>query len=110
MSGKYELKRTDDSQFVFNLKAGNGEVILTSERYTTKASAENGIESVRTNSPDNKRYRRLDAADGSPYFLLTAANGETIGKSEMYSSAAARDKGIESVKVNGPSSPVDDQA
>lgn len=51
MSGYYELKRSGD-QYMFNLKAGNHEVILTSERYTTKASAQDGIASVRQNSLD----------------------------------------------------------
>ena len=61
MSATYDLKPTADGQFMFNLKAANGEVILTSERYTTKQSAENGIESVRTNSPLDERYDRLEA-------------------------------------------------
>jgi uncharacterized protein YegP (UPF0339 family) len=44
MAGKFELKKSKDGQFMFNLKASNGQVILTSELYKTKASAENGIE------------------------------------------------------------------
>ena len=43
---KYVLKHAGNNEFMFNLKAGNGEVILTSQRYNSKASAENGIESV----------------------------------------------------------------
>lgn len=109
MAGEYELKPTSDGQFMFNLKAGNGEVILTSERYTSKASAENGIESVRENAPDDDRYDRLESKSGQPYFTLKAANHEVIGKSEMYSSASARDNGIESVKTNAPGGSVDDQ-
>ncbi len=107
MSGYYELKRSGD-QYMFNLKAGNHEVILTSERYTTKASAQDGIASVRQNSPLDERYQRKTATNGSPYFTLTAANGQSIGRSEMYSSAAARDAGIASVKTNGPSTVVKD--
>ncbi|MCA9304905.1 MAG: YegP family protein [Phycisphaerales bacterium] len=110
MAGKYVLKKTTDGQFMFNLKAGNGEVILTSERYTSKAGAENGIESVRINSPHDARYERKKSTSNQPYFVLKAANGQVIGKSEMYSSESARDNGIESVKTNGPDSPVDDQA
>lgn len=107
MSGYYELKRSGD-QYMFNLKAGNHEVILTSERYTTKTSAQDGIESVRQNSPLDERYQRKTATNGSPYFSLSAANGQSIGRSEMYSSAAARDAGIASVKTNGPSTVVKD--
>ena len=55
MSGYYELKRSGD-QYMFNLKAANHEVILTSERYTSKASALEGIASVRQNSPVDARY------------------------------------------------------
>ncbi len=106
MAGKYELKSTSDGQFMFNLQAGNAQVILTSERYTTKASAENGIESVRTNAPLDERYDRLTAKDGSPYFVLKAANHEVIGKSEMYSSKSKMENGIASVKTNAPTTAV----
>lgn len=109
MSGDYILKRSGDN-FMFNLRAGNYQVILTSQRYATKASAQQGIESVRKNAAADGRYRRLTAKDGSHYFSLTAANGEVIGSSEMYTTAAARDKGIESVKANGPAGTVKDQA
>jgi uncharacterized protein YegP (UPF0339 family) len=80
MSGSYQLKKSGD-QFMFNLKATNGQVILTSERYKSKQAAQDGIESVRKNSADDKRFERLQAKDGSPYFNLTATNGQTIGRS-----------------------------
>ena len=108
MPGTYDLKKASDGQFMFNLKAGNGEVILTSERYKAKASALNGIESVRKNSPLDDRYERKTASNGKAYFVLKAANHEIIGKSEMYSSNDARDNGIASVKANGPSAAVQD--
>ncbi len=50
MAAKFELKKTASGQYRFNLKAGNGEIIATSESYTTKASALNGIESVKKNA------------------------------------------------------------
>lgn len=102
--GTYVLKRTSDGQFMFNLKADNHEIILTSERYTTKASAEIGIESVKANSPHDERYNRLTSTSNKPYFTLEAANGQVIGKSELYESTQSRDNGIDSVKRNGPSS------
>jgi uncharacterized protein YegP (UPF0339 family) len=52
MAGKFEIKSTSNGQFRFNLKAGNGEIIATSETYTTKDAAKNGIESVRKNAAD----------------------------------------------------------
>ncbi len=51
MAGKFELKKTSDGQYRFNLKAGNGEIIATSESYRSKESALNGIESVKNNAP-----------------------------------------------------------
>jgi hypothetical protein len=108
MAGKYVLKKTSDDQYMFNLKAGNGEVILTSERYTSKSGAKNGIESVRENSPTDAQYERLTATDDSPYFVLKAKNWEIIGVSEMYSSTLAMETGIASVKANGPTDEVED--
>lgn len=108
MSGWYVIKRSGD-QYIFNLKAGNGEVILTSERYVAKSGAQGGIASVQTNSPKDERYERKTSRSDQPYFVLKAANGEPIGSSEMYSSTAARDKGIESVKTNGPTTDIRDE-
>lgn len=87
---------------MFNLKAGNHEVILTSERYATKVSAEIGIASVKENAALDERYQRKVAKDNSPYFVLLAANGQSLGKSEMYSSSKAMEAGIASVKANAP--------
>ncbi|MCP4082306.1 MAG: YegP family protein [Planctomycetaceae bacterium] len=109
MAGAYELKPTANGEFMFNLKAGNGQVILTSERYNAKAGALGGIESVRTNSPDDDRYERRVAKDDSPYFVLKAANGQIIGQSALYSGTQAMENGIASVKTNGPGATIDDQ-
>ena len=109
MASAYVLKKTTNDQFMFNLRAGNNETILTSETYTARSGAESGISSVRTNSPIDDRYDRRTSSGGDPYFVLKAANGEIIGKSEMYSTTAAMENGIESVKTNGPSAPVDDR-
>ena len=102
MAGVFELSKSSDGQFRFVLKASNGEIILTSELYRTRAAAENGIASVQANSPLDERYEKKVAKDGKPYFNLKAANHQIIGTSELYSSDAARDKGIASVKHNGP--------
>ena len=105
---KFELKDTSDGQFMFNLKAPNSEIILTSERYTTKLNALTGIESVKVNAPLDARYQRKTSVADEPYFTLSASNGEVIGTSEMYSSKQAREDGIESVKTNAPIATVDD--
>ena len=109
MAAKFHLKKSSDGQFRFVLKAGNGETILTSELYKVKPSALNGIESVRKNAPLDERYeRKLDKA-GHPRFNLKAANHEIIGSSESYSSDAARDAGIASVKASAPIASLEDE-
>ncbi|MGF6213126.1 YegP family protein [Comamonas sp. 4034] len=110
MAAKFELKKSKNGKFFFNLLATNGQIILTSEMYEAKASAVNGIESVKKNAADDGRYERLTGKDGAPYFTLKAGNGQVIGQSQMYSSEKARDGGIDSVKSNGPTATIDDQA
>lgn len=110
MAGKFELNKNDKGQFSFVLKAANGEVILRSEQYESKSSAENGIASVQKNSPSDDRYERKDATNGKFFFNLKAANHQVIGTSQMYATAASRDAGIESVKKNGPSTTIADNA
>jgi uncharacterized protein YegP (UPF0339 family) len=109
MDGKYALSKNSDGRFLFNLKAGNDEKILTSESYDAKASAEKGIESVRSNASNDERFDRMTSNDKKPYFVLKGANGEVIGTSEQYSSDAAMEDGIKAVKANAPSMTVDDR-
>ncbi len=108
MPGKFELKKSSNDKIYFNLLASNGQVILTSEMYESKASALNGIESVKKNAADANRYERADGANGKPYFTLKAANHQVIGRSQMYDSAANRDAGIASVMEHAPGAPTDD--
>lgn len=102
----YELKTDAAGKFRFNLKAANGQVILSSQGYASKADALNGIASVQKNGPDDSSFEKKDSAKGEPYFVLKAKNGVIIGQSEMYSSVAARDNGVDSVKKNSPSTTV----
>ncbi|MBF4465213.1 YegP family protein [Flavobacterium sp. LC2016-12] len=107
--GKFVITKRANGEFQFNLKAGNGQTILTSEGYTTKAACLNGIESVKTNSQDDSKFDKKESSNGKPYFNLKASNGQIIGSSEMYESTSARDNGIESVKTNAPEGTTDDQ-
>lgn len=102
MSGKFVVSKRKNGEFQFVLVASNGQVILTSEGYTARDGCLNGIESVRKNSADDARYERKTAKDNSPYFVLKAANHQIIGNSQMYSSEAARDNGIDSVRRHAP--------
>jgi len=108
MAAKFDLKTAKNGECMFNLKAGNGQVILTSELYKQKSSAENGIESVRKNAVREGAFEVRENSKGEPYFILKATNGQEIGRSEYYSSKSAMENGIESVKTNAPDARVDD--
>jgi uncharacterized protein len=99
--GKYIISKAKSGENYFNLKATNGQTILTSEMYSSMAACTNGIESVRNNCADDNRYERKISVDNKPFFTLKAANGQIIGKSEMYESNAGMENGIASVKKNG---------
>ena len=118
--GKFVIKQTATG-FKFDLKAGNGEVIATSEVYAAEAACLNGIESVRNNCvgeiedqtaegfetvkhPKFEMY--LDKA-GEYRFRLKARNGEIIATSEGYKAKAGCLNGIDSVKRNAPDAPVE---
>lgn len=108
--GKFILKKRSNGEYQFNLEAANGQVILTSEGYTAKASCQNGIASVKTNAPLDNRYDRKEAKNGKYYFNLKAGNGEIIGTRQMYTSTDGRDNGIESVKTNAPDAEIIDES
>ncbi len=108
MAAKFQLNKTATGRFYFNLKAANGEVILSSEVYESKGAAENGIASVKTNAALDARYERKTSVNQAPYFVLKAANQQIIGRSEMYSSASACEHGIASVKMNAAQATRDD--
>lgn len=109
---RFEIKKSSSATqpFYFVLRAMNAEPILTSETYTTKQGCTNGITSVKRHAPDNRNYDKRSSTKDEPYFVLKAGNGEVIGISEMYSSTAARDNGINAVKRDAPVAPIDDQA
>ncbi len=97
---KFVIKKGKDGQFYFNLKANNGETILSSEGYTAKPGCKKGIASVQLNAGIAERFEKLTAKNGKPYFNLKARNAQVIGKSEMYDSEKSRDAGMASVKKN----------
>lgn len=108
--GKFVISKRTNGEFRFNLKADNGQVILTSEGYAAKSGCTNGVESVRKNAPEDSNYDRKTASNGKYYFTLKAGNGQVIGTSQMYESASGRDNGIESVKKNAPDASVEDES
>jgi uncharacterized protein len=94
----FAIKKAGD-QFYFRLVAGNEQTVLTSEGYARKASAENGIASVVANGGSEAAYDVREAADGRSYFVLTAANHQVIGQSQLYASKYNAQRGIRSVRT-----------
>ena len=122
--GKYVIKETKTG-FTFRLKAGNGEVIGTSEVYKALASCKNGIASVAKNAPvaavedqtvegfekaKNPKFEIYTDKAGETRFRLKAGNGEIILASEGYSSMSGCKNGIESVRKNADSESVVEEA
>ncbi len=108
MAGKFVIDNAKDGQFYFNLKAGNGEIILTSEMYKAKASCINGIESVRKNASDESKFEEREAKNEKGYFVLKATNGQEIGRSQYYKSESGLKNGIASVMKNAPDAEIVD--
>ena len=88
-----------DGQHYFRLVAGNGEIVLASEGYTTRAAAQNGIASVIEHGNDKRNYDILEAKNGHWYFTLSASNGEVIGVSELYVSKSNAERGAATVRA-----------
>lgn len=109
MAGQFELYKDKKGEFRFRLKAGNGEIILASEGYKDRASATNGIESVKKNSDLLARFDRKTSASGKFYFTLKAANNQVIGTSEQYPTEDARDNGVKSVMATAKLAKTEDQ-
>ena len=105
--GKFAISKRRNGEIQFNLNADNGQVILTSEGYTTRTACDNGIESVRKNALNDVRYGRKKSTNNKDYFNLKATNGQVIGTSEMYESSSAIENGIASVKKNAPDASVE---
>lgn len=117
---KFVIKKTNTG-VKFDLKAGNGETIATSEVYSSDAACKNGIESVKKNAPvaavedqtvegyateKNPKFEVYEDKAGEYRFRLTATNGQTIATSEGYKAKAGCLNGVESVKKNAPDAEV----
>ncbi len=101
----FEVTKKDD-QYHFHLKAANGQVILSSQMYKSKAAALNGIESVQKNCGNDNCWERNTAKNGKLYFNLKSTNGQIIGTSQMYAGESGMENGIESIKKNAPGAAV----
>ena len=118
--GKFVIRNVA-SGIKFDLKATNGQVIATSEVYTSEAACRNGIESVMKNAPianvedqtvenfeavTHPKFEMYEDKGGEFRFRLKARNGEIIATSEGYKTKASCENGIDSVKKNAPEAEV----
>lgn len=110
MSLKFEITKSDGGEFFFKLLSPDGKTLVRSEGYKAKASCTNGIESVRKNSTDDKRFDRKTASDGRPYFNLMASNGQIVGTSPMFADAAACSAAIAAMQKGATAAAVDDKS
>jgi uncharacterized protein len=104
----FVLETAKSGQIYWNLVAGNGEKILHSEMYESKAGAKGGIASVQKNASDRKLFTKGKNSKGQYWFELKATNNEIIGKSQMYADEKTCDNGIESVMRNAAGAEVKD--
>ncbi|MCV2218843.1 MULTISPECIES: YegP family protein [unclassified Thauera] len=110
MSVRFEITKNDKGEFYFKLLNADGKTLVRSEGYNAKASCTNGIESVRKNAGDDKRYELKTASDGRPYFNLKASNGQIVGTSPMFADAAACAAAVAATKAGAAEAPIDDKS
>ncbi len=116
--GKFVIRQTNTG-FKFDLKAGNGEVIATSEVYTTIAACRKGVQSVanvaaEANFADltqeqtalHPKFELYQDKSGQFRFRLKARNGQIVATSEAYTTKPACENGIQSVRKNAPEATV----
>ncbi len=120
--GKFVIRKTNTG-VKFDLKAGNGEVIATSEVYSSEASCRKGVASVQKNAPianledqtvenfeqaKHPKFEIYEDKGGEFRFRLKATNGQTIATSEGYKAKASCLNGVESVRKNAVDAPVEE--
>ena len=119
--GKFVIKETANGGFKFDLKAGNGEVIASSQTYKSEKACENGVESVRKNAlaqvedqteenfevKKHPKFELYTDKAGEFRFRLKATNGEIIATSEGYKKKASALNGIDSIGRNAPEATVE---
>jgi len=108
MTAKFEIQVAKDGEFFFHLKGDAGDILLSSEMYKAKASAQKGIASVKANSAIERHFERKSSAKAQPYYVLKAGNGEVIGQSKMFHSSAEMEQGIAAVRTGAPNADVVD--
>lgn len=98
---KFIIRTGKHHQFFFDLKAENGDVLITSEAFHTKAACNTVIESLKAVAKDDNKYERMKAATEHYYFIIKGGNGKQIAKSVLFPTPADRNAAIKSVEAEG---------
>ncbi|GAL83200.1 hypothetical protein MYP_426 [Sporocytophaga myxococcoides] len=102
---------TFNNQFNYRLKSTTGKVILSGQGYISQEACRKGIEQVKASAPYDSRYERKNSLNNNQYyFILRSANGDSLGRSEMYYSHEAREEAIDEVSRTAPFSMVEQYA
>ena len=108
MPSKFQIKKAKNGKFFFHLLAANGEIVLASQMYASKATAKKGVASVQLNAADLDQYEAKTNKAGEHYFVLKAKNHQVIGTSEGYAGTTGMKKGMKSVSTNAPKAGIED--
>jgi uncharacterized protein YegP (UPF0339 family) len=108
MPAKFQVKKARNGKFYFNYLAANGEIVLTSQMYASKATAKKGIASVQNNATDMDQIEANTNKKGEHYFVLKAKNQQVIGTSEGYAGRTGMKNGMKSVSKNAPKAVTED--
>jgi uncharacterized protein len=103
VSGYYQLIEADDGAFMYTLRAGNHETILTSRIYWSRGATLQAVAALREASQQPERFQRHDADAHTTWFSVLDAEGRWLARSENYSSRSGLNTGIASVQRNAPS-------
>lgn len=91
-------RSTADKKFYWALVARNGEKVLSAAKGQNLEKCTNSVMQAKFNSVAPKRFKKASSTDGQYYFSLVDKRGDKLGKSETYTRAASRDRGIKSAR------------
>jgi len=97
-SAKFDVFQGSDGDYYFSFIAPNGEKMMQSEGYTSKAACETGVASTIQNAPDTHNVAILESTDSQWYFIVKGNNGEVVATSEMYTTKASAERGAKAVR------------
>ncbi|GGD38279.1 hypothetical protein GCM10012288_10450 [Malaciobacter pacificus] len=102
-----KLRKSDAKEpFSFVFLNAEGKTIVKSENYAQKASAKNGIESVKKNCLEDSRYELKESSNGKPFFNIKSTNGQIVGTSALFDTEADRTAAIAELKVDSESAEI----